>query len=502
MNDGSRKLTSLIFGSGMIILIIISFMFSGSYDSFRSTPDTVAKVGSHIITYREYDQEIKRQMGFYQQFMGGKPLTKQQIEQFRLKENALKNLINRTILVEFGESIGLDVSKDEIIKEIKEQSYFQTNKQFDINKYKGILKANQYTPEQWEENTKKDLLRQKINSLFDTLSISKELANEIKKYKNVKKTISLVQIDKAALRAKLPITDAEVNEYLAKPENKETVKKLFEQRKASLTQEEQVNAHHILLKTNGKNDAEVKKKIDKIYKELTPKNFPEKANKYTEDNNMDQRLNIKKGGSLGWFGRGKMVPEFEKTAFGLKVNGISKPVKTQFGYHIIWVKDKKEKVDPTLAKFEKDIAKEQLRNGKTKELDEFANKVAAEAEGALKKGPTQAERVANKYGLTIEKEVAINRLEGHKGRILVTSKQVKKIFDYETTGFEKFEDPAKTILISVKPYVKPKTDKVDVEEKLDLVRRRVARLLSRTLRENIIESYKEALSIYQNESLL
>ena len=155
MNDGSRKLTSLIFGSGMIILIIISFMFSGSYDTFRSTPDTVAKVGSHVITYREYDQEIKRQMSFYQQFMGGKPLTKQQIEQFRLKENALKNLINRTILVEFGESIGLDVSKDEIIKEIKEQSYFQTNKQFDINKYKGILKANQYTPEQWEENTKR-----------------------------------------------------------------------------------------------------------------------------------------------------------------------------------------------------------------------------------------------------------------------------------------------------------------------------------------------------------
>lgn len=500
--DNSRKVTGGIIGGGMIILIIISFMFTGSYDSLRTTPDTVAKVGGEVISYREYDTEVKRQMGFYQQFMGGKPLTKAQIEQFKLKENALKNLINRTILHEFGKSIGMRVSKDEIVQEIKTQSYFQTNKQFDINKYKNILKANQYTPEQWESNTAKDLLRQKINQLFDTLSISKSLANEIKKYKDQKKTMTLAQIDKNKLRAKLPVSKTELDAYLAKPENKEQVKKLFEQRKASLTQEESVNAHHILLKTDGKNDAEVKKKIDKIYTELTPKNFPEKANKYTEDNNMDQRLKIKKGGSLGWFGKGKMVPEFEKTAFGLKKNGISKPVKTQFGYHIIWVKDKKEKVVPTLDKFETQIAEEQIRNGKTTELDEFAKKIAMELEEAMKSSVSKAESIAKKYDLTFEKQVTVNRLEGHKGRVLVDSKKNEELFDISGTGVRSFADPAKTVIVKVEPYVKPKSDKVDVEEKMDLVRRRVARLLSRTLRENIINSYREKLPIYQNDALL
>ncbi len=99
-----------------------------------------------------------------------------------------------------------------------------------------------------------------------------------------------------------------------------------------------VRASHILVRSLGKGvqDMGAKKEAYDIYKQLKAgADFAKLAKEKSKDPGSAAR-----GGDLGWFGKGQMVKEFEKTAFSAKVGVVQKPVKTRFGYHIIKVTDK------------------------------------------------------------------------------------------------------------------------------------------------------------------
>lgn len=90
----------------------------------------------------------------------------------------------------------------------------------------------------------------------------------------------------------------------------------------------QVRASHILVATE--------EEAKRIKKEIAEgKDFGAAAMEYSKCPSKA------KGGDLGYFGRGMMVPEFDKVVFDLPVGQVSDPVKTQFGWHLILVADKK-----------------------------------------------------------------------------------------------------------------------------------------------------------------
>ncbi|HOX61170.1 MAG TPA: peptidylprolyl isomerase [Candidatus Magasanikbacteria bacterium] len=102
---------------------------------------------------------------------------------------------------------------------------------------------------------------------------------------------------------------------------------------------EEVNARHILIVKDDKikTDAALKYKAEQIIKELKGgADFAKLAEKYSTDSSKDN------GGDLGWFGRGQMVPEFEKAAFALEPGKYTEtPVKTDYGFHVIKLESKR-----------------------------------------------------------------------------------------------------------------------------------------------------------------
>lgn len=135
--------------------------------------------------------------------------------------------------------------------------------------------------------------------------------------KEVKEEIERTLALKTLLKSDLKVTDEEIAKY-------------YEENKENFGQKEQVDASHILVETEDKAKEVRKKLVDGEDRIAIAKEYS--IDPGSKDN----------GGDLGFFDRGKMVPEFEEAAFSMKVGEISQPVKTENGYHIIIVNDKKE----------------------------------------------------------------------------------------------------------------------------------------------------------------
>lgn len=232
-------------------------------------------------------------------------LTKLKLEQpnDKAKKRALEQLIDGCLLLEDAKNSNTEISNEEIENEFVEFMLGWDSEE----EFKEMLENNDLND---------DIIKEKIKS---------ELL--IKKYINI--TFS---------------SDCHI------PVNK--LNEVYLENKNSFRTNEMVKASHILVK--GNSEASLKK-INDIRKSI----------KCTEDFNKIalECSDCPSGyqcGDLGYFARGKMVKEFEEVAFDLKVNQISEPVKTKFGYHIIIKTDHKKSKIADLNEV-KDVLKERLQ---------------------------------------------------------------------------------------------------------------------------------------------
>src|SRR5438132_8876331 len=369
MLDFMRRQRSALKWVWVILIFIFSITLVTLYIPFGDLPNVsitndVASIGRDSVSAHEF------QVGYrnYIDRMRGQ-LSPEMLRAFRFERQIMDALVTRHVMTEEAKRLGLNASSAEVEQKILENPVFRENGTFiGASRYQAILAQNNLTVDQFESEIANEILTEKLRSFVTAaIQVTNHDVEEEYKRRNEKAKIEYFVVDATKLEDKVTPTDAEQRESFDKNKAKYTVnekrkakyvflealklrpqvtvsddelRQYYEQHRSEYTLPERVKAQHILFKTQGKTPEEVEKIKEKAQQVLERakkgEDFSGLAKQFSEDSTAAA------GGDLGDFGRGQMVPEFDRVAFSLGVGAISDLVQTQFGFHIIKVNGKQE----------------------------------------------------------------------------------------------------------------------------------------------------------------
>jgi len=413
-----------------LVLVVLAFIIAyipsfvkGTGATDASSGDTIATVEGRDITSGEFRRTYTAQLQAYRSAYGGQ-MSEQLLKQLGIDQQILQQLVDEQASLAEADRLGIQVSDDEVRQRIFAIPAFQENGHFiGDQRYQQLLRLQRppLAPSDFENGIRRSLTLEKLRaSLTDWLSISdKDLEQEYRR-RNDKVKLAVISFPADKFRAQATASDQEIaahfdahkNDFKI-PEKRKVryllidldslrakiavppadVERAYNDNIDQYSTPEQVRASHILLKTEGKDDAAVKAKAEDILKQAkSGADFGELAKKYSEDD-----TNAKNGGDLDYFTRGKMVPEFDTVAFSLQPGQISDVVKSPFGYHIIKLTDKKAGTRRTLAEMRQQLT-DQLAFERAQVQ---ASDLAANLEKQISK-PADLDKVAKAQGLTVQ----------------------------------------------------------------------------------------------------
>lgn len=391
---GRAKSIIAMFIFGAICLVFVFFGMTPDHGGVMMG-GAAARVNDSVISFADYRQAVQRMENQYRARLDGLPEAQRTMIEKSMKARALDELIMFELISERARDMGLRVADAEIREQILSLPYFQDGGRFSREKYDQILEANHLKSHFFEDKIRKEMLLNQMQRLF--MSSMKALPAEGEQSslaKGSKLDLSFVSFDRKSLAKKIPVSSSEVEAYLKDAGNKKAVEKYYQDNKASFSQPEEVQAAHILIKADAQNKGSADQALNKIKdiaKQVNPKNFAEVAKKQSQDEGSKD-----KGGDLGWFGHNRMVKEFEAAAFGLKKGQISEPIKSDFGYHLILLKDRRDASEKSFAQVEAEIARQFIGESRV-------DSVVKEFEVALKdKNADAIKKIIDQMGLKFQ----------------------------------------------------------------------------------------------------
>jgi peptidyl-prolyl cis-trans isomerase D len=374
----------------ILALIIVTFALFGvdSYMSGDKSGGMVAEVGDVGISRDELTQEIRAQSDRMREALGP-TFDSAMTETADFRQQVLDNLIERKALLQEAKKLKLLAPDAYVASVLGQIPAFQQDGAFSQPRYEAVLRQNNRTPAQFENELRQAFMLEAIISPVELAAFSSNTSlKQIARVVAQKREIAWADLQASTVASQVKVTPADVEQYYAantaqytEPEqiraeylvldmdsvaagitvSEQDVADYYAANAEQFGQPEQRSASHILIAADSNADAaardQAKQKAAELYDILqkAPARFAELARTESQDPG-----SAAQDGSLGSFGRGMMVKPFEDAVFSMQPNEIRGPVESDFGYHIIRLDGIQPGQTPPLAQV-RDVVVDALR---------------------------------------------------------------------------------------------------------------------------------------------
>ncbi len=360
-NNAGSLIIKILFG-----VIIIVFVLWGVGTNQSDRANRVAVVNGQPISIEAYEREYQNLLDRIRAQFGGE-LNAEMVRLLNPKGQAVRKLVDESVIVDEAENMGMIVGTEELAEAIRSIPAFQLNGVFNAEQYNRVLASNRMTPESFEIATRQELLIRKLSRFIsEGAKVSDGEAREWFNWQNATVNVEYIvfspddyEVETVPEEEMTAYFESNQNDYNTQPMvkarylvfsvddyrsgitvSKEEIDEYYEENLDAFKKPESVQARHILFKVDEDADestvSSVRKKAEDIYlKVIDGQDFAEMAKTYSEGPTRET------GGFLGTFERGTMVQPFEEKAFSMAPGDVSEPVRTPFGWHIIKVEEKR-----------------------------------------------------------------------------------------------------------------------------------------------------------------
>jgi len=351
----------------LFLLIILVFVFWGVGSIRSGRSGVLAFVNEEPIKITDYEDAYRRGVDTVRQ--QNPDLDPEALAQARFREQIFGQMVNALLLRQEARRLGLEVTPNEVRARIAGTPAFRGEAGFDRSRYVAVLGSNELSPARFEAEMQSEMLVEKLRSAVGlAVPVSEAEARQAYEFAREEVALDYVLFPWAGLAAEFAPSEARIQEHyqanqarfavpavasfatvvltpraLADPAEvpAEEVAAYYEAHREEFVQPETIRARHILVKVDqDAPEAEVEAARRRLL-ELQVR-LGQGADFEALAREQSDGPSAPRGGDLGWFPRGAMVGPFEEAAFALAPGEVGGPVRTDFGWHLIKVEERRE----------------------------------------------------------------------------------------------------------------------------------------------------------------